>query len=71
MKLSSSQLQSGYLFDDTCKLYIAEYDNRIIGYAFATHFHVQEGRVNWITQLVVRTFWRTSGVGKRLCEMAF
>lgn len=72
VRLSTAQLEAGYIFDDRCKLYTARFQGQLIGYAFARHFETPGlGRVDWVTQLVVHGNYRAMGVGKRLCAMAF
>jgi GNAT superfamily N-acetyltransferase len=75
VKLTRSKLLSDYFFDNTCRLHIARFDGKCIGYAISKHFNLtfDDGQVetcDWITQLVVHSEFRGYGIGKRLCFQA-
>jgi 2-polyprenyl-3-methyl-5-hydroxy-6-metoxy-1,4-benzoquinol methylase/GNAT superfamily N-acetyltransferase len=66
IKLSAQRLQS-WLNNENTGLYVASYDEKLIGYAIALrailHSH---GTVSWVTQFVVHTDYQNNGIGSHL-----
>ena len=75
VRLSPQKLRQGYLFDnDKCTLVQARdstRENILVGHAFLCLFWLDDVRVSWVTQLCVHTDYRSRGVARRLCYIAW
>ncbi len=75
VQLSAQKLREGYLFDnDQCTLVQVRDPTRkklLVGHAFLCLFWLDEARVSWVTQLCVHTDYRSRGVARRLCYIAW
>jgi hypothetical protein len=68
VSLTPTRLQNDYLFNDSCRLIVAKYEDKILGHAFYTSFNLETlgGKIVWITQLVVDDKYRNMNIAQTL-----
>lgn len=68
VSLTPTRLQNDYLFNDSCRLIVAKYEDKILGHAFYTSFNLETlgGKVVWITQLVIDDKYRNMNIAQTL-----
>lgn len=72
VRTTAARLKEEHLFDDQCWLLLASLDNTTIGHACVRRYMIPDkGLVSWVTQLVVDAEYRSCGVAKKLCRMAW
>jgi hypothetical protein len=71
VKMNHKRLQTQCLFDDSCGVVTASYQEKAVAHAFFRRFTtIEYGRICWVTQLVVNSDYRRRHVATTLIELA-